>query len=261
MHRARSDLFGHNNLSAESVQTSPAPWWPVESGAAPQGIIMLNASLKTLVAASVVTLATIGMAHAAPALSWNLSRDLMLNTVGNNPDGVWTYMWSATPHQEATYQPLGSFTQPCNFGVGTFASTRCWRDANSNFEPDVYISDISQQILSFPAQAAVPMIHPGPTSAVIVRWTSPVAGTIKVQGRLSDIDPGCGNGVKWFIDKGNAILTSGTVVNTGAGEGKTFAQTTTVANGESIYFIVNRGANNDHICDTTELDVLITHQQ
>ncbi len=216
---------------------------------------MLNASLKTLVAASVVTLATIGMAHAAPALSWNLSRDLMLNTVGNNPDGVWTYMSSATPHVESTYQPMLSFSQPCPFST----ATRCWR-TNSGTDPTVLISDISQQILTFPAQAAVPIIHPGPTSAVIVRWTSPVTGTVKVRGRFSDIDSACGNGVKWFLDKGNTILLNGSLVNTGSGDGITFAQTTTVLTGDSLYFIVNRGANNDYVCDSTELDVLITHQ-
>lgn len=44
-------------------------------------------------------------------------------------------------------------------------------------------------------------VHPTPTHAVAVGWLSPVAGIMRVEGRVVHAHPECGNGVVWSLER------------------------------------------------------------
>lgn len=98
---------------------------------------------------------------------------------------------------------------------------------------------------------------------MVLRWTSPIRGPIKILGRFSDMDNGGGDGVRWKIMKNGVTFAgsngSGAVAWAGgSGDGDVFLLTTSVAINDTIDFVVDAGPNNDHFYDTTDLDVLIT---
>jgi hypothetical protein len=43
-------------------------------------------------------------------------------------------------------------------------------------------------------------VHPSPTLQAAVGWRSPVAATVRVQGRVTHAHPECGNGVTWSLE-------------------------------------------------------------
>ena len=213
------------------------------------------------VAATLLALCMAGPAQAGPALSWNLSRDIMHNTPNNNPNGPWTYMWSATPHNESTYFAFNVFDAPCQSNGGQLASTRCWRDAVQGFKPVLIVADQPVTAGTVPLSVGVPIAYPGPTQAVIVRWISPATGIARIGARLSDIDPSCGNGIQWSIDKHNTTIVQGNITNTTPGYGRSISTKASVAVGDPLYFIIEAGSAANSSCDPTEIDLLITMQQ
>jgi hypothetical protein len=107
-------------------------------------------------------------------------------------------------------------------------------------------------------------VHPGPRSAAVVSWRSPINGAVRITGRVADGDGAAGNGVAWSIDRrgrGGAVeLASGDVPNGGA---QAFAQASNadalarveVRPGDRINLIVM--PKNDYTCDTTTVELLI----
>lgn len=211
------------------------------------------------VAATLLSLCLASSAVAGPALSWNLSRDIMHGTPNNNPNGPWTYMMSATPHVESSYSVLNQFSAPCPFNGGTIPSTRCWQDAGG-YKPVLLVADQPVTANGIALSEAVPIAYPSPTQAVIVRWTSPLNGIARIAGRLSDIDASCGDGVRWSLDQHNTTITQGTINNTAPGFGRTFSTKASVVVGTPLYLIVESGPQANGSCDPTEIDLLITMQ-
>jgi hypothetical protein len=107
-------------------------------------------------------------------------------------------------------------------------------------------------------------VHPGPASGVVVAWRSPVAGTVRVRGRVADADPTCGDGIAWSIDLraagGRRELASGRIANGAAqrfeqGRGAAALDGVSVRPGERIELVVLPGDN--YFCDTTVVDLHI----
>ena len=202
-----------------------------------------------------------GIAMAGGALSWNLSRDMMTG-ITKNPKGVWSFMQTQTLHNSGLYALLPIYSAGCIDDLfNTINFMNCWQDSTAI--PTSTIVGITTKTISFRtipvAQRGIPFLHPGSDRAVVVRWKSPVSGNIDLFGRVSDIDSVCGDGIDWFVDYQNTTLVSGSLTN---GTGATFfKQSVPVVKGQSMYFIIDRGINNDHVCDSTNLDVIITHQQ
>jgi hypothetical protein len=99
-------------------------------------------------------------------------------------------------------------------------------------------------------------MHPGISGELaIVGWKSPITGTVDVSGFFSDLDPNCGDGIVWSVDKGGgARLTSGTIGNGGPPQSYSLTKISVTA-GQVLYFVVGR--NRDYFCDSTGVDVTI----
>ena len=52
-------------------------------------------------------------------------------------------------------------------------------------------------VWSIPPHSAA--VHPSPTGSVAVAWRSPIAGAVRIRGRIADGDPNGGDGVGWTI--------------------------------------------------------------
>ncbi len=94
--------------------------------------------------------------------------------------------------------------------------------------------------------------HPGNRADAVRRWTAPSAGSIHITGNARDLDTRCGAGVVATIKKGATILWQQTIAN-GNTTGFGFDVPTSVASGENVDFVINKGAGNWD-CDGTAFD-------
>ncbi len=121
------------------------------------------------------------------------------------------------------------------------------------------------KLLTFTLPPRSISVHPGPTSGVVVGWTSPINGKVRISGFLSDGDPAGGDGVGWAIDlrkgQGRRELASGDLPNNGAqalaqGQSGDNLAAVAVEPGDRIELVVL--PKNGHTCDTTRVDLVIS---
>jgi len=99
--------------------------------------------------------------------------------------------------------------------------------------------------------------HPGATRDAVRRWVAPGAGMVQITGTARDLDTRGGNGVTISIRKGSTVLWQQPLAN-GNTTGITFNTTTTLAAGDALDFVINRGTDNSNSFDTTAFDPTIT---
>ncbi len=211
-------------------------------------MIRKNVALKVLGFVGAFALLSANTVMAGEALSWNLSRDMMTG-IAKNPTDVWSFMETQTLHKAANYQLMPDYSASCLWGGVASEGFVCWQDLSTN----ILIGTSTQTVAQ-----GIPKFVPAFDRAVLVRWKSPISGKINLMGRVSDTDNGGGDGINWFVDYQNKTLLSGTVNGTG---NTFFKQNIPVTKGQSLYFIIDRGVNNDAFYDSTQLDIFITSQQ
>jgi hypothetical protein len=194
------------------------------------------------------------------ASGWNLVRDVGISSnqisFNQGANGVWFFMQSATLAQEgSSYSLLTGYTTPCaEFGV---EGLLCWYPQlpytyESGF-PWIGFNTTADFPPSLPWPARTLAMHPAPDKLAIVGWRSPVSDKIDIEGSFIDFDLGCGNGVAWFINRGNRTLDSGVLL---PGPDTFHLGKVRISSGEVLYFIVDP-LDNDYICDWTGLNLTI----
>jgi len=133
--------------------------------------------------------------------------------------------------------------------------------------PSLTINTNDQEValLTFKLPPRSVAMHPGPSSGVGVEWKSPITGTVKVEGRVSDADPAGGDGVAWAINRkvpGALPLASGEIANGASqrfeqGNGADRLQAIAIKAGDRIQLVVLPKAN--HTCDTTTVELVISN--
>jgi Protein of unknown function (DUF1592)/Protein of unknown function (DUF1588)/Protein of unknown function (DUF1587)/Protein of unknown function (DUF1585)/Protein of unknown function (DUF1595)/Planctomycete cytochrome C len=103
------------------------------------------------------------------------------------------------------------------------------------------------------------VVHPSPTLSAVVGWRSPIAGPVRIQGKVTHAHPECGNGVTWSLElrRGNTreVLASGTAAGNAAGSFGPIEQRIAQA-GDFISLAVGPRDGN-HACDLTDLELAI----
>jgi hypothetical protein len=97
--------------------------------------------------------------------------------------------------------------------------------------------------------------HPGSLRDVVLRWTAPQNGTVRITGKAWDLDPGGGDGVVVLIRHAGTEIWRATIAN-GNTTGVAFDRTRTIRQGEVLDFVINRGGNNSS--DSTSFNPTIT---
>jgi hypothetical protein len=197
--------------------------------------------------------------------NWNLSRDVRAtnNEISFNQgsNGVWYLMESASEaHIPSTYSFLPVYVAPCAAGIvePPITGLSCWRDISVHSQElplvGVNFTNQTQQDSTITIPPHAVWMHPAPAKLAIVAWKSPVFANVSVTGSFTDIDPVCGNGILWFIERGGQRLASGAVPNGGA---QSFSLPSLgVSPGQVLYFLVDANRR-DFGCDSTMLDLTI----
>jgi len=108
--------------------------------------------------------------------------------------------------------------------------------------------DVTRGTVKVAARSVV--LHPGPHSAVSAVWRSPEAGTVRINARVSDADPHCGDGIEWAICKSGKTLASGVLEK---GKSAEFGyEEAVIAKGELLALVVRPRAN--YSCDSTRVE-------
>jgi RHS repeat-associated protein/uncharacterized repeat protein (TIGR01451 family) len=201
--------------------------------------------------------------------SWNIAHDFQLAPNQANPSngGVWSYLQAGSnPLDPSGYTKLPTFTSQA-YGM---AGLQQWTGSFVSTSPQdllpaagVNASGASLHPTTFVWPNGVFRVHPW-TPAVVVGWTSPFTGTVHVEGAVTHLDQSCGDGVRWNVLSGSTRLASGQVTF-GASAGQFLSEGTggaslnqiSVTTGQSLYFVVDAGAQGNFSCDSTALDVTI----
>ena len=101
-------------------------------------------------------------------------------------------------------------------------------------------------------------VHPSPTLSAAVGWQSPVAGAIRVEGKITHAHPECGNGIEWFLE----LRRGATRQRLGAGfcQGKRDATLgpikLDVQKGDLVSILIGPRDGN-HACDLTDVELVL----
>ena len=136
---------------------------------------------------------------------WNLARDVLDDFLSGNPpgkSGVWCFLDART----------GTLLPEAVRDVSGKPGLHAWRDGDT---PSVFVNTTKEPIAvwtKLPARSV--FVHPAKDGAVAVGWLSPIAGKVRVTGRLADVHPGGTDGVAWLLehkkgDFGTAIHQAG----------------------------------------------------
>ena len=95
-----------------------------------------------------------------------------------------------------------------------------WKGGPSTPSLTVNANDQEVAIETFKLPPRSVSVHPGPGNGVVVSWKSPIAGKVRISGRVADVDPVGGDGIAWAIALRHrrgfaAEIASGEVANGG----------------------------------------------
>jgi cytochrome c553 len=142
-----------------------------------------------------------------------------------------------------------------------------WRN-KSNAEAPVVVINKSNEPISELATLVFPPnsvnLHPSPTAGVAVTWKSPIAGKVRVTGKVTDGHDVCGDGIAWSISVSGGTepgeLASGTIANGGNqkladGTGGAKLECVDVAAGAQVQLAILPKV--EYSCDTTRVELEI----
>lgn len=220
-------------------------------------MIRKNVALKVLGFVGAFALLPANTVMAGEALSWNLSRDMMTG-IAKNPTGVWSFMQNSSDvHNPSNYVALKKYYSATCATIGNSTKTpiSCWTTTSGFPVIGVPLKALNwNKVYDVKGLA---YFHPASDGTQpVLRWKSPINGTISILGKVSHFAPGCGDGISWSLEQEAEVLQTGSL----NGDGAVFSvQNLAVSKGSNLYFIVNM--NSAYECDSTSLDMIITSQQ
>jgi hypothetical protein len=213
-----------------------------------------------LVAALGLALAPVAVAAVPPGAKWDPAVEWRRYPRQMNPSpdhlanpGVWAYLGSPS----RIHDPSSYYLLPHYQATSADSRVQVWQDPSAGF---LHVSHVQTARGYAPALAPANGMHPGPAGQMsIIAWTSPMTGTVSIEGNAYLVDAECfdvGSGIVWWIDKGSAALFSAVMPSGGGLEFETSAAVTT---GDTLYFILDPGDND--MCDTTLVNIGITAEK
>jgi hypothetical protein len=174
----------------------------------------------------------------------------------SNPSGPWSYGDGTTG---SSFTPYSVFSTSC---IG-FTGASCWEPPTLTLGVPLVVvnntgSTLNAGTVVFPS--GVLLVHPGPATDSIVRWTAPTSGTASISGFFELLDTKPTGVIGEIFDNGTEVF-SGTLTSPGAthpsttGESEAFSFTLAVNAGDVISFGVNNDRN--FLDDSTGLEANI----
>ncbi|MGO9874091.1 MAG: hypothetical protein ACLPVY_09855 [Acidimicrobiia bacterium] len=195
------------------------------------------------------------------AMRWKLALDFRthpnLNPFPSYRGGtpVWSLREGATLSRDGDYPLLPAYSS--TFGSNGISA---WHDSSRDCPnvPAVGVNVVGAPIslcaASIPGYAA--FLEPDASHSAVVAWTSPFNGNVNIsEDAVASLGGTCGDGVYYFVDLGTTQLIAVRLTNNNAASLPPMTQH--VAKGQSLYFIVNPGPDDNANCDTTQLAITI----
>ena len=182
------------------------------------------------------------------------------STVQNTETNTWSYRYQANGSpdnlaRDGNYELLQIQTT----GSGTMAGMSGWY-----YPSDVFVGRNLGDATAWDGYTqytapGVSTLHPNPSQIVVVSWLAPFSGSVRVECRFTDLNAGGGDGIAWYVDKGDASgnLAGGAVANSG-GTALQVLPSVRVAAGDRLNFVVDPKLSN-HGWDATRLLARITY--
>ena len=153
--------------------------------------------------------------------------------------------------------------------VGGVHGLNGWRNPGPSGTPIALANPTDQPIAvsTFTLPPHSVTVHPSPTSAAAVGWKSPVSGSVRVEGRIIDGDPNCGDGVDWRLclrgADGSRQIVAGAIPNGGAqaltdAAGAAQLADVQVKAGDTLEAAI--GPKGEYSCDTTVVELRIVER-
>ena len=211
-------------------------------------------------ASASVTSGSAGMTT-SPVMRWKLALDLRTRP-NRNPfpsylggRAVWSLRESRSLKHDGHYPLLATFSS--QFGS---AGISAWHGSTPNCVPlpaiGVNTTKTGKPLCTGHVPALAAFVRPDATHMAVVAWTSPFDGDVSIShDAISDLDTSCGDGVRYSVDLGTKNLVTVSIVNGGGTELPQLMQS--IEPGQSLYFIVDPGPNDNIGCDTTQLQITI----
>ena len=184
--------------------------------------------------------------------------DLRHDAFGNfdgNPVGAtlgkWIFMYSAEgDYTAANFSKFTDYQTAYSNTLGT------WVLNDNNPSLSANLTDAPAQLWStwtVPARGV--FFHPSPTRRSVIRWKSGKDQTVDVIYSIRNIDGDCGNGIEYWVRRGDVVeatetLDNGVAIKTPIMDNQVFGK------GDTLDFLVGP-RDSDHGCDSTLLDVVI----
>lgn len=195
-------------------------------------------------------------------MRWKLALDFRTHP-GHNPFSsylggtpVWSLREGATLSRNGNYPLLPTFSS--TFGSQGIAA---WHDNSRGCPslPAVGVNTVGAPIslctASIPGDGA--FLDPDPSHSAVVAWTSPFNGTVNISNdAVASLGGTCfADGVSYFVDLGTGQLAAVRLTHNNAATLPPMK--VHIANGQSLYFIIEPGAGDSASCDATQLAITI----
>lgn len=219
-----------------------------------------------------------------PTLSWTFSEQLHADPTDHNPmtdpagDPVWHLLRTTShsgPVESRRWLHDGQYVPLQKSGTGLFSSpVDGWA-----FRLDPPLAPLISLVraeydVGLRFQLGEVLIAPGPESAVVIGWCSPVSGTLEAAGIVEHAQNCCGvnSRIGWSVEHGSrpgtqrsapiAVLASGSAeYGTADQSGRFQIKDLSIRAGEFLYFIVDAladGTATPHHGDATRFDVTVS---
>jgi hypothetical protein len=193
-------------------------------------------------------------AGGASPIIFNARDDFRVSPNEANPSGPWSYRQTKGPGKPL----LDEFFTDHFFvpGLETWHGQTVSTSIKDKLPfVGVNATGSDQQPLGIDWRAGALLVHPT-DSDVVIRWTSPMAGSIRIRAAVIDRDNNCGEGVNWVIQLGNQPpIAKGNIPNGGSIKGLRTGSYR-VAVGSRLELRVGKGP--DHAgCDSTQVRLRI----
>jgi len=189
---------------------------------------------------------------------FDLERDF--SSAQNTDTSTWSYRYQANgdPNnlvRDGNYELLTTQT----IGWGTMGGMSGWYTPPDGFVGRNLGNTTTWDGYSEFTAPGFSKIHPNPNQIVVVSWLAPSSGSVQVQFRFTDGNSGGGDGIAWYVDKGDASgnLASG-AINNGGGTSLRVLPSVHVNAGDRLNFIVDPKGG-DHGWDATHVSAKISY--
>jgi len=102
-------------------------------------------------------------------------------------------------------------------------------------------------------------VHPSPTLNAAVAWRSPLAGTMRVEAKVTHAHPECGNGVTWSLElrRGATRQRLATGTAQGSNEVKVGPIENLAVQTDDLVSLVIGPREGNHSCDLTDIELVL----